>query len=65
LAYLKRIMSQLQQHWPQWMLHITNYNAADIDLGSDCQDNLAVFWPLWSDQYYLVILNTHALGFKT
>jgi DNA-binding transcriptional LysR family regulator len=65
LAYLKRLMSQLHQYCPQWMLHLTSDNAADIYLGSDCQDDLATFRPLWSDQYYLIIPNRHALGFKT
>jgi DNA-binding transcriptional LysR family regulator len=47
------------------MLHLTGDSAADIYLGSDCQENLATFRPLWQDQYYLVIPNSHALGFKT
>lgn len=65
LLYLKRLIFQLQQLCPQWMLHLTNDNAADIYLGSDCQDNLATFQPLWQDQYYLIIPNSHVLGFKT
>lgn len=65
LVYLKRLMSQLQQHCPQWLLHLTSDSTADIYLGSDCQDNLATFRPLWRDQYYLIIPNNHALGFKT
>ena len=65
LVYLKRLMSQLQQLCPQWMFHFTNDSAADIYLGSDCQDNLTTFRPLWRDKYYLIIPNSHALGFKT
>lgn len=38
LVYLKRLMSQLQQHCPQWLLHLTSDSTADIYLGSDCQD---------------------------
>ena len=47
------------------MLHLTSDSAADIYLGSDCQDNLETFQPLWRDQYYLIIPKSHALGFKT
>jgi len=74
LVYLKRLMSQLQRHCPQWLLHLTSDCTADIYLGSDCQDiyvpsdskdNFATFRPLWRDQYYLIIPNNHALGFKT
>jgi len=74
LVYLKRLMSLLQQHCPQWLLHLTSDSTADIYLGSNCQNNdlssdsknsLATFQPLWQDQYYLIIPNNHALGFKT
>ncbi len=74
LVYLKRLMSRLQQHCPQWLLHLTSDSTADIYLGSNCQNNdlssdskksLATFQPLWQDQYYLIIPNNHALGFKT
>jgi DNA-binding transcriptional LysR family regulator len=47
------------------MLHLTSDKTADIYLGSDCQDDLATFRPLWSNQYCLIIPNSHALGFKT
>ncbi len=74
LVYLKRLMSQLQQHCPQWLLHLTSDSTADIYLGSDCQDinlgndnknSVTTFRPLWRDQYYLIIPNNHALAFKT
>ncbi|SGY85320.1 Transcriptional regulatory protein [Moritella viscosa] len=74
LVYLKRLMSQLQQHCPQWLLHLTSDNTADIYLGSDYPNDylncdrkksLATFHPLWQDQYYLIIPNNHSLSFKT
>lgn len=74
LVYLKRLMSQLQQHCPQWLLHLTSDSTADIYLGSDypndylncdSKKSLTAFHPLWQDQYYLIIPNNHALGFKT
>ena len=74
LVYLKRLMSQLQQHCPQWLLHLTSDSTADIYLGSDypndylncdSKKSLATFHPLWQDQYYLIIPNNHALSFKT